>query len=83
MKDTLARMDASCNLLSCPLWGPESRGAGGAFVQLSVTSRVGTVRFVGFGTFNEEHANAEVLDEIEVQFFLCMSGDTILHQHNK
>lgn len=62
----VGRTDASRNLRSSRVRGVESRGAGGALVELSAISRVGALRFMGFGTFNEEHANAVVLDENEV-----------------
>jgi len=67
--------DASSKLLSSPVWCVESRGTGGALVQSSGTARVGALRFMGFGTFNEEHANA-VLPEEEfevcvISFFEC------------
>jgi hypothetical protein len=81
VRDTLSsvgRMDASRNSLSSPVWGVESRRAGGALFQLSATSRVGALRFVGFGNFNEEHGNAALRDVIEVslrvQFTMCANN---------
>lgn len=56
------RMDASSEPLSSPVCCVESRRTGGALAQLSATSRVGAVRFMGFGTFNEEHANTAIPD---------------------
>ena len=74
VKNTLSRvgrMDASRNLLTSPIWCVESRGAGGVLAQLSATSRVGALRFVAQGTFNEEHANVAVLhDEHEASMLL-------------
>jgi len=57
------KVDASPKLLSSPVWCVESRGSGGAFVQSSAPARVGALRFMGFGTFNEEHTNAVVPEE--------------------
>ncbi|KAG0588205.1 hypothetical protein KC19_2G224900 [Ceratodon purpureus] len=56
MRDTVSKVS--------PFWSVESR-ADGALVQFGAASRVGALRFAGFGTFNEEHANAIVTDDNE------------------
>ena len=61
MRDTVSKVS--------PFWSVESR-ADGALVQFGAASRVGALRFAGFGTFNEEHANAIVTDDNEVSMKL-------------